>query len=121
MLSLGLSALLLVGVGLQVRNLLQQRDRAVGLLREDLRSSGRVLQEVRAAREREAAFVSVITHELTSPVAAINAQAHVLEAKAPASLHDPVMAVRDEAARLAVLVRRMEELRRLDDAEFSVQ
>ena len=120
-LSVGLSGLLLVGVGLQVRNLLQQRDRAVGLLREDLRSSARVLKEVRAAREREAAFVSVITHELTSPVAAINAQAHVLDAMAPSALRDPVVAVRDEAARLAVLVRRMEELRRIDDEEFSVQ
>lgn len=112
--------MLLIGVIAQVQRLQVQRDRALQLLQEDLRASRRSLDHARQAREREAAFVSVITHELSSPIAAISAQAHVLESLGDDRTAPHVNAVVREAQRLGGLVRRMDELRNLEDDDFAV-
>ena len=112
---------LLVGVVAQVLRLQQQRDRAVGLLTEDLARNEASLRTVRDAREREAAFMSVVTHELTSPLAAVNAHAHVLAHLVGEGARGHVDAIRAEAARLGALVERIDELRDLEDPAFAVE
>lgn len=114
------AALLLVGAAEQVTRMQRQRTRALELLQTDLEANQRLLADVRAAKEREEAFSSVVTHELSSPLAAINAQVHVLAALADDRTRPHVTAVQGEAERLAALVRRMDELRSLDGEEFSV-
>ncbi len=114
------AVLLLGGVVRQVVQLKVQRDQAVRLLQRDLESSRRALQEAREAREREAAFMSVVGHELASPIAVINAQTHLLQVTGPEEVRPHVEAIGVEADRLGGLVRRMDELRSIDDAAFEV-
>lgn len=118
-----LSALLLtIGAAQQVVRLQRQRDRAVMLLQGDLERNRRVLEEVRAAREREAAFVSVVTHELSTPLATINAQVHILQMLGTDDRsREHLDAVGVEAERLSGLVKRMEELKAIDDPGFTVE
>lgn len=114
------AGLLLIGAVSQVVRLQQQRIRALTLLQEDLARNQRLLAQVRDAKEREEAFASVVTHELSSPLAAINAHVHVLDLLAEESQRPHVAAVRTEAERLGGLVRRMDELRTLEQQDFAV-
>lgn len=114
------AVLLLGGVVRQVVQLKTQRDQAVRLLQRDLESSRHALEELRAAREREAAFMSVVGHELASPIAVINAQTHVMRQVGPPELADGIEAIAVEADRLGGLVHRMDELRSMDDVTFEV-
>lgn len=119
----GSTTLLAAGAVGQVRRLVADRGRALSLLQADLGRSQDLVAALHAAADREEAFRSIVAHELASPVAAIGAYAHLLE-----STDGPrgpeiraVQAVRGEAERLGALVRRLDELRQLDDPGFVVE
>lgn len=114
------AVLLLVGVVQQLLRWQTQRDRAVSLLRGDLRDSRESLVEAARARDREASFVGLMTHELAAPLAAISARTHVLQLLADDAQRPHVEELAAEADRLRDLLGRMDELRSLDDDSFEV-
>lgn len=110
------TTLLLVGAALQVHRL--SRDRAVVLRvqRRDLQQRDDLVNKLSAYVAREEAFRAVVTHELATPVATIQAYAHVLRHR---EIDDgwrrALTGLVDEAGQLLALIGRVDELRELED------
>lgn len=120
LLRLGSFLLLLAGAGVQVRRLQHQRLATIAWQRDDLAVRDELLARLARFADREAHFRALVAHELATPLATIEAHAHVVGR----SLHDPgtdadvvlraVDGLRTESRRLGELAARVDELRELD-------
>jgi signal transduction histidine kinase len=89
---------------------------------QELALQGELLASMRQFAAREEAFRSVVVHELATPLATLRAFAHVVERRQDATDDENVRmalaGIQAETRRLQELVDRMEELRRLEIADF---
>ncbi len=115
-------ALLLAGALVKVRQLVVDRGRAVEGLARDMRAQEDLLASMQEFTAREAAFRSVVVHELGTPIATLRTFAHVLASAGGEGLEDrrflAAQGVQAESRRLQELIARMEELRSLELQEF---
>jgi signal transduction histidine kinase len=113
---------LLTGALLQVLQLYRARSAAFNVQGKDLQRQEVLLEEMHRLAEREEDFRAVVTHELATPIATVEAYARVLngctDGEAPAILRKAVAGIGRETRRLKELVARMEELRSLELAGF---
>lgn len=113
--------LLAGGAVAQLRHLYRSRSHTAARQADDLRDQAVLLAWQQRLVEREADFRAVVSHELATPIAAIQTFAHVIgspaaaEAQRRAALAD----LRAETAQLASLIGRVEELRDLEVAELT--
>lgn len=114
--------LLLTGAVVQLRRLYRSRSRAVRVQQADLDRQAVLVDELHSFAETEADFRGLVSHELSTPIAAIRAFAHVLSASArpddPPRVRRAVTGIETEARRLTELVGRMDELRDLELSGF---
>lgn len=110
--------LLAGGAVAELRHLYIVRSRTAERQAEDLRTQATILARQQQLAEREQDFRAVVSHELSTPVAAIRAFAHVVASPAAAEdqRRQALDDLRAEATRLAELVDRVHELRDLDVA-----
>jgi len=113
--------LLLLGAVTKVRQVVLDRGAAVEALAGDLETGQQLLGRMRAFTEQEAAFRSLVVHELATPLATLRAFAHVLAdpraGEGPRQrAHEGLAA---ESRRLQQLIQRMDELRALELDEFA--
>lgn len=117
-----LSFLTLFAGGLhQLHHLYRVRSRAVERQADDLVRQSDTVGRLAALARREHDLRAVVTHELASPLAAIRAWAHVLEAGGDHMTETErraVAGVGEEARRLAQLVERTEQLRDMEQDGF---
>jgi signal transduction histidine kinase len=114
--------LLSVGVWEQLRRRVRDGAATVDGQAQELALQGEVLASMRQFAAREEAFRSVVVHELATPLATLRAFAHVIDHELGRPNTDPVgvalAGIRTETRRLQDLVERMDELRRLEIADF---
>jgi signal transduction histidine kinase len=111
---------LLVGAALQVHQLSRNRAAVLRLQRKDLQERDDMVNTLSSYVAREEAFRSVVSHELATPVATIQAYAHVLrrsrdDQRWRAALDGLV----NEAEQLQALIGRVDEMRELEGGDFS--
>jgi len=114
--------LLLLGAVAKVRQVVLDRGAAVEALAGDLEAGQQLLARMRAFTEQEAAFRSLVVHELATPLATLRAFAHVLtdpRAGGEESRRRAREGLAAESRRLAQLIQRMDELRALEFDEFA--
>ncbi|MGI9016084.1 MAG: sensor histidine kinase [Euzebya sp.] len=116
------TVLLLVGAIQQVAQLRADRTRALALSHADLRELRVLSNRLQDYVGQEASFRSVVTHELSTPLATISAYAHVLDST---PLPDPAAqaarTIQREARRLQTLIQRMDELAEIDTDALAVE
>lgn len=116
-------ALLSGAAFVQMSRLYQVRSQTILQQGHHLQSQQAINEQLRAFAEREADFRAVVTHELATPIATIRTFGHVARRRARAhddpELRRALEGITGEANRLQQLARRMEELRRLEVAEFA--
>ena len=120
---IGMQCLLVVGALVCVRSLSEQRALAIETQSSDMRTLTNTLTEVTRFTESERLFRSVVSHELSTPIAAIRAYAHVLaNPKTPQHQADKASgAITAESARLQTLVERMQRLSDLESDRFNAE
>lgn len=115
-------AVLLVGAWRQLTELIRDRAATLRHQAEDLRSRDELLAAMRQFTEREQAFRSIVTHELSTPIATLRGFAQLLAHPADRLPEDrrseALRGLEAESGRLLQLVERMDELRRLELDEF---
>jgi len=113
--------LLAGGAIAQLHYLYVARSRTAEQQGRDLHAQARLLSQQQQLAEREQIFRAVVSHELATPIAAIRAFGHVMgsPAAAPDQREHALAGLRAEAARLAELVDRIDELQDLDVAELT--
>jgi signal transduction histidine kinase len=115
------TVLLLIGAAAQARQLSRDRVRVVRLQRAELEEREAMVAALSGYVAREEMFRSIVHHELATPVATMRAYAHVL---AGASSDDErwraaLSGLVAEAEQLDALIGRVDELRDLEEADFS--
>jgi signal transduction histidine kinase len=111
---------LLVGAALQVHQLSRDRAAVLRLQRRDLQHRDDMVNTLSAYVAREEAFRSVVTHELATPVATIQAYAHVLgRSEIDDRWRKALAGLVNEAEQLHALIGRVDELRELETDDFS--
>ncbi len=114
--------LLFIGAVAQVGDLFAARTRTVRLQERDLRDQARLVEDLRGIAEKEELFRSIVSHELSTPLATIRNYTDVVAANLPpprpAELDEALVNMRAEASRLLELVHRIDELRDVDDSGF---
>lgn len=114
------TVLLLAGAALQVHQLSRDRAAVLRLQREDLQERDDMVNTLSSYVAREEAFRSVVTHELSTPVATIQAYAHVLRRSAVDDRwHAALAGLVKEAEQLHALIGRVDEMRELEGDDFS--
>lgn len=114
------TVLLLVGAALQVHQLSRDRAAVLRLQREDLQERDDMVNTLSSYVAREEAFRSVVTHELATPVATIQAYAHVLRrSEVDERWHAALTGLVKEAEQLHALIGRVDEMRELEGDDFS--
>lgn len=113
--------LLAAGAVAQLGRLYRERSEALAHQEEDRRLHEVLLERWRDFADREADFRTIVTHELATPIATINAFAHVVTGRvgqADVQLQRAVDGIRSETRRLTELTERMDELRDLGSDDF---
>jgi signal transduction histidine kinase len=114
------TGLLLVGAALQVHQLSRNRAAVLRLQRRDLQERDDMVNTLSSYVAREEAFRSVVTHELATPVATIQAYAHVLRrSEVDERWHGALDGLVNEAEQLHALIGRVDEMRALEGDDFS--
>lgn len=121
LLRLVMLALLLAGAVSAVHQVARDRVAALEAQQADMAAVEDVYARLARFADQEQVFRSVVVHELATPIAAVRAFAHVLASPAtgtnPAEARDGIVGA---SRRLQELVDRMEELRAIEDDDFSV-
>lgn len=121
-----LAVLLLLGGALhQLGFLYRSRSIAVHRQQRDLWAREQLVEELRGFAEQEHHFRTLVSHELSTPLATIRAFTHVLqselgERRSP-RLQRALDGIDSEARRLLELGERMDELRDLEIGSFSCE
>jgi len=121
-LRVGMLALLLAGAVTTMHRLAVDRVVAMKAQQGDLVAIEEVSASIARFAGQEQVFRSVVVHELATPIAAVRAFAHVLASPGqgwdPAAARDGIITA---SWRLQELVDRMEELRDIEGAGFTVE
>ncbi len=113
--------LLLLGAVAKVRQVVLDRGAAVEALAGDLETGQQLMARMRTFTEQEAAFRSLVVHELATPLATLRAFAHVLgdPDRSGEAARRALEGLEAESRRLQQLIQRMDELRALELDEFA--
>lgn len=121
LLRLVMLALLLAGAISTVHQVARDRVAALEAQQADIAAVEDVYARLARFADQEQVFRAVVVHELATPIAAVRAFAHVLASPAPQTdLTEARKGIVDASRRLQELVDRMDELRAIEDDDFSV-